>query len=52
VHLLQEGCNGRDALQQIAEEIQHPDPVQLLEFGLQLLTQFKQQHVLLGVVMA
>ena len=52
VQLLQEGCNGRNALQQIAEEIQHPDPVQLLEFGLQLLTQFKQQHVLLGVVMA
>ena len=48
VQLLQEGYNGLAALQQIAEEIQHPDPAQLLEFGLQLLTQFKQQHVLLG----
>lgn len=49
VQLLQENHSGRSALQQIAEEIQHPDPAQLLEFGLQLLTQFKQQYVLLGI---
>jgi hypothetical protein len=51
VQLLQEGCSGRAAIQRISEEIQHPDPAQLLAFGLQLLTQFKQQYVLLGVVM-
>lgn len=49
VQLLQEGLTGRAAIHQIAEEIQHPDPVQLLQFGLQLLTSFKQQDVLLGV---
>ncbi|WGZ94981.1 MAG: putative DNA-binding domain-containing protein [Candidatus Thiothrix putei] len=49
VQLLQEGCSGRGALQQIAEEIQHPDPAQLLTFGLQLLTQFKQQYLILGI---
>ena len=49
VQLLQENHSGRSALQQIAEEIQHPDPAQLLAFGLQLLTQFKQQYVLLGI---
>ena len=48
VQLLQEGLSGRDALNRLAVEIQHPDPPQLLAFGLQLLTQFKQQAVLLG----
>lgn len=48
VQLLQSGLTGRAATQQIADEIQHPDPVQLLQFGLQLLQQFKQQQVLLG----
>lgn len=48
VQLLQSGLTGRAATEQIGEEIQHPDSVQLLQFGLQLLQQFKQQQVLLG----
>ena len=48
VQLLQEGLSGREAINRIAVEIQHPDPPQLLAFGLRLLTQFKQQAVLLG----
>ncbi|SDZ86335.1 hypothetical protein SAMN05660964_00442 [Thiothrix caldifontis] len=50
VQLLQEGLSGRAAITCIAQDIQHPNPIQLLEFGLQLLNQFKQQHVLLGVI--
>ncbi|MDQ5768568.1 HvfC family RiPP maturation protein [Thiothrix subterranea] len=46
---LQEGENARKALTQIAVEIQHPNIEQLLAFGLTLLHQFQQQHVLLGV---
>ena len=46
---LQEGISARQALTQIAEEIQHANTEQLLEFGLTLLHQFQQQHVLLGV---
>lgn len=48
LQLLQTGLTGRSALGQLADEIQHPEPVQLLQFGLQLLQQFKEQHVLLG----
>lgn len=47
---LQEGSSARQALTQIAEEIQHPNTEQLLEFGLTLLHQFQQQRVLLGVM--
>jgi hypothetical protein len=50
MQLLQEGLNGRMALQQLAEEIQHPNPSQLLQYGLQLFTQFKLQSVLLGMI--
>lgn len=49
VQWLQEGVSARQALTQIAEEIQHSNTEQLLEFGLTLLHQFQQQHVLLGV---
>ncbi|QQZ29139.1 DUF2063 domain-containing protein [Thiothrix subterranea] len=46
---LQEGENARKALTRIAVEIQHQNIEQLLAFGLTLLHQFQQQHVLLGV---
>lgn len=49
VQWLQEGVSARQALTQIAAEIQHPNTEQLLQFGLTLLHQFRQQHVLLGV---
>lgn len=48
VELLQETPNARAALSQLAGEMQHPAPEQLLEYGLQLLQQFKNQQVLLG----
>lgn len=50
VQLLQDGLSGRMALQQISQEIQHPDPIQLLQYGLQLLSQLTLQSVLLGTV--
>lgn len=48
IQLLQAEFSGRAAINCIAEEIQHSDLTQLLQFGLQLLTQFKHQDVLLG----
>lgn len=49
VQFLQEGISARQALSKIAVEIQHPNTEQLLGFGLSLLHQLQQQHVLLGV---
>ncbi|PKO54250.1 MAG: DUF2063 domain-containing protein [Betaproteobacteria bacterium HGW-Betaproteobacteria-2] len=40
---------GRQALQQIAEEIRHPDPVAMMEFGRAVLEDLRQQGVILGV---
>lgn len=49
VQLLQESLSGRAAITRLAQEMQHPNLQQLLDFGLSLLNQFRQQHVLLGV---
>lgn len=48
LQLLQEMSTARAALLKIATSMQHPNPEQLLEYGLQLLQQFRQQQVLLG----
>ncbi|MFN3786173.1 MAG: DUF2063 domain-containing protein [Thiothrix sp.] len=47
--LLQQNLTGQAALEQLATAMQHPDPAQLLAYGVQLLTQLQQQHILLGV---
>lgn len=39
---------GRDALVQLAAELVHPDPAQLLEFGADLLQQLAAEDVILG----
>lgn len=39
---------GRDALAQLAAELAHPDPAQLLEFGTGLLRQLAAEDVILG----
>lgn len=49
VQLLQENLDSRTAIFQLAEEMQHPDPEQLLGFGQQILEQLKAQYVILGV---
>ena len=49
VELLQMQHTTRQAITLIAEEISYPDHTQLLQFGLQLLAQFREQHVIIGV---
>lgn len=39
---------GEAACRQLASELQHPDPAQLLAFGLQLLAQLRERGVVLG----
>ena len=41
-------ASGREALLQIAEEIQHPDPEQLLQHGLGLLDELLALNIILG----
>lgn len=40
--------SGREALQRLAQEMAHPDPQQLLEFGADLLRQLRSRDILLG----
>lgn len=42
------GLNGRSLLLQLAEELQYPDPEQLLEGGLTLLKQLRDLGIILG----
>lgn len=44
----EDGLSGRDALQQIAAELQHPRPEQVIAFGRELLAELRQRHILLG----
>ena len=48
VQLLQENLDTRTAIFQLAQEMQHPDPEQLMQFGQQILEQFKTQFLVLG----
>ncbi|EIJ35312.1 DNA-binding domain-containing protein [Thiothrix nivea] len=48
VQLLEEGLNARAAIARLAEDMQHPDPAQVLQFGQQILAQLKTQFVILG----
>ncbi|MBJ6609511.1 MAG: putative DNA-binding domain-containing protein [Candidatus Thiothrix moscowensis] len=48
LQLLQADMGSRDAIQQLALEMQHPDPQQLLHFAGQILTQLHTQQVILG----
>jgi hypothetical protein len=49
VELLQTGISARTALVQLAQEMQHSAPEQLLSFGVQILQQLHTQHILLGI---
>jgi hypothetical protein len=42
------GCTVRDAMQQIATELQHPEPSALYAFGIEVLAELMQQGVILG----
>ena len=42
--------SGREALEQIAEEIRHPDPETMVEFGRAVLEDLRQQGAILGVL--
>lgn len=46
------GISGRDALNQIAEELQHPDPRQVIEHGLQTLRELQERDIVLGTITA
>jgi len=50
VELLQTGINARTALVQLTQEMQHPDPQQLMGFGVHILQQLQAQQALLGVI--
>lgn len=51
IELLQTGAyTGRAALRQIAQELQHPDPQQVVAFGAEVLASLKQCGALLGAV--
>lgn len=47
--LQMQDLTGRQALEQIAEEIRHPDPDAIMEFGRAVLEDLRQQGVILGV---
>jgi len=46
--LLQEGLSGREAMDQLAQEVAHADPLALHGFGQQLLNDLRVQGVLMG----
>jgi hypothetical protein len=46
--LLDEGCTGQQALEQLAHDMAHPDPQALMGFGQQLLSSLREQGVILG----
>lgn len=48
VQLLGETTTAREALLQLAQALQHPDPEQLLGFGMTILQQLHTQQVILG----
>lgn len=47
--LLEGKMTGRQALQQISQELGHAEPESVLQFGLQILEDFKRQGIILGV---
>lgn len=50
LQLLKPGTmRGQDALQQLAEEIRHPDPQQLMNYGREMLEMLKAQGLILGI---
>ena len=48
VQLLGETTTAREALLQLAQALQHPDPEQLLGFGMTILQQLHTQQIILG----
>ncbi|UOG93501.1 MAG: putative DNA-binding domain-containing protein [Candidatus Thiothrix sulfatifontis] len=48
LQLLQEGLDTHAAVAQLAQEMQHPEPTQLLAFAVQIVQQLHSQQVLLG----
>lgn len=51
LHLLKSGhMTGRQALEQVAVELRHPDPQVLVGFGAALLERFRQQGAVIGLM--
>jgi hypothetical protein len=48
LQLLQEGLDTQATVAQLAQEMQHPEPTQLLAFAVQIMQQLHSQQVLLG----
>jgi uncharacterized protein len=49
IELLGQDLSGRQALQQIAEELAHPQPVKVIDAGRQILEDLRARDVILGV---
>ena len=48
--LQQESTTGKQALTRIAGELSHPQPESVLQFGLEILQDFKTQGIIIGVI--
>lgn len=48
--LLDQKLTGRQALQQISQQLDHAEPENVVQFGLQILEDFKRQGIILGVL--
>lgn len=48
LEILSQEIIGETALLQLAQEMQHPNPSELLQFGTQLLTDFREKGIILG----
>ncbi len=51
LHLLQQhpDISGREAIEQIIDEMQHPDPEQVMQGGLEALQQLQRHGIILGI---
>jgi hypothetical protein len=48
--LRDEQCSGQTALETIVDELNHPDPEQVIGAGTQMLTQWRDKNILLGTI--
>lgn len=49
--LIQTSCSGEHVLRQLASELQHPDPTQLIEQGRTVLDALRQQGIIFGTTL-
>jgi len=47
LHQIKEGTTAQQALTDIAEQLQHPDPDKIVQFGIQILTDLRQKQAII-----